>query len=93
MQQTSQHHPGELYAPESRAEYLVFKMGFCGRCVRSQDAENPCRVQMRAALRSPDEPGYPPELTYDSYGQPTCTEFENVDPEPVRCMRTGDLFS
>ena len=73
------------YRPSNGSEGTDFTEYFCNNCKR--DINEDCQISAHAFAFDVNDPEYPPELVYDSSGNPTCTAFIDIEsdeeiPEP-----------
>jgi hypothetical protein len=78
--------PQKKYRPSNGTEGEMFMAEFCARCVRDaafragEKGANGCDIIVRAMCFDVDDPAYPVEWTHDWNGEPTCTDFQEIDP-------------
>lgn len=63
---------GKAYRPANGTEAALFETQWCGSCSK----EATCDIMLTAWAYDADEPDYPPELVFDSRGEPECTAHD-----------------
>ena len=64
------------YRPSSGTEGMHFTDKFCEQCKNADDDFAGCQISDRTMFFNIDDERYPKEWTYNSDGEPTCTEFK-----------------